>query len=80
MKYLLMPPDKSINIWDHYTHKHRDLVFDRSDGDVACDSYHQWQRDIEMAEELGLDFYRYADRFFLSEVSPNDGWGETCAP
>ncbi|KAL0811771.1 hypothetical protein ABMA28_009204 [Loxostege sticticalis] len=52
--------DKSINIWDHYTHKHRDLVFDRSDGDVACDSYHQWQRDIEMAEELGLDFYRFS--------------------
>ncbi|CAG4938573.1 unnamed protein product [Colias eurytheme] len=51
---------KGRNIWDTFTHSSSNTVVDGSDGDIACDSYHLWQQDVEMAEELGLDFYRFS--------------------
>ena len=50
--------DKSPSIWDHYVHTKPDSVIDLSSGDIACDSYNQWQKDVEIASDMGLHFYR----------------------
>ncbi|CAH0717629.1 unnamed protein product, partial [Brenthis ino] len=52
--------DKSESVWDHFVHSRPENVVDFSTGDVACDSYNQWKRDVEIAEDLGLHFYRFS--------------------
>ncbi|XP_030026262.2 myrosinase 1 [Manduca sexta] len=52
--------DKSVSIWDNFTHRVPRVTVDNSTGDVACDSYNLWQRDVEMAAEMGLDYYRFS--------------------
>ncbi|CAB3229379.1 unnamed protein product [Arctia plantaginis] len=52
--------DKGENIWDRFIHSDPRRVSDLSNGDVASDSYHLYETDIEKAAELGLHFYRFS--------------------
>ncbi|CAH2097432.1 unnamed protein product [Euphydryas editha] len=50
--------DKSPSIWDTFVRTRPEVIHEQSTGDVACDSYNYWMRDVEIASELGLHFYR----------------------
>ncbi|CAG4968965.1 unnamed protein product [Colias eurytheme] len=52
--------DKTPSIWDTFTHDKPHKILDGSNGDIACDSYHLWETDIQLAKDLGLHFYRFS--------------------
>lgn len=50
---------KGENIWDVFTKVPGNIV-DGSSGDIACNSYHQYNEDIELMKDLGVDYYRFS--------------------
>jgi beta-glucosidase len=47
------------SVWDRYA-KHPGKIVDGSDGQVACDHYHRWEKDIELLKWLGVSSYRFS--------------------
>lgn len=45
---------KGPSIWDQFTHDHPEAVIDRSNGDVAADSYHFYEDDVKLIKSLGV--------------------------
>mgnify|MGYP005950550549 CR=1 FL=1 len=50
---------KGLSIWDAFSHipgniRNGDVP------DVACDSYHLWEKDIALMKEIGVKGYRYS--------------------
>ncbi|XP_013165647.1 PREDICTED: myrosinase 1-like [Papilio xuthus] len=52
--------DKGESIWDRFVHTNPDAIKNGENGDVAADSYHNWQQDIDIASDIGLHFYRFS--------------------
>ena len=48
---------RAPSIWDTFSHTPGKTV-NGDTGDVACDSYHLWQKDIDLLADLGVDSYR----------------------
>ena len=47
------------SIWDRFC-RTPGRILDGDNGDVACDHYHRWERDLDLIAELGLDTYRFS--------------------
>lgn len=50
---------KGPSIWDTFTHR-PGVIEDGTNGDVACDHYHNWPEDIALMRALNLDAYRFS--------------------
>jgi beta-glucosidase len=50
---------KGESIWDHFTHT-VGKVKGGDTGDVACDSYHRYKEDVELAKKLNIKSYRFS--------------------
>lgn len=51
---------KGVNIWDWFTHTYPEKIADGSNGDVAADSYHNYEEDVALLANLGANFYRFS--------------------
>jgi len=50
---------KGLSTWDVFTHK-RGKILNGDTGDTACDTYHNFQTDIDIMSELELNAYRFS--------------------
>jgi len=50
---------KGESIWDHFAHT-VGKVKGADTGDVACDSYHRYKEDVELAKKLNVKSYRFS--------------------
>ncbi|KAK9692388.1 hypothetical protein RND81_09G261000 [Saponaria officinalis] len=51
---------KGPSIWDTFTQKYPEKIVDRSNGDVALDSYHKYKKDVRIMKKMGFDAYRFS--------------------
>uniref|UniRef100_UPI00358FC953 lactase/phlorizin hydrolase-like n=1 Tax=Myxine glutinosa TaxID=7769 RepID=UPI00358FC953 len=60
---------KGESIWDHFVHREITKVVDHSTGDIACDSYHRIEEDIDMLRNLSVINYSFS--LSWSRIFPN---------
>ncbi|XP_010530380.1 PREDICTED: myrosinase 4-like [Tarenaya hassleriana] len=51
---------RAFNGWDYFTHRYPEKVPDRSNGDVACDSYDLYMEDVKLLKRLNVQAYRFS--------------------
>jgi beta-glucosidase len=47
------------SIWDRFC-ANPQTIADRSNGAIACDHYHRWPQDLDIAHQLGTNAYRFS--------------------
>ncbi|ERL92407.1 myrosinase 1 [Dendroctonus ponderosae] len=51
---------KGPSMWDTFAHNFPEKIEDHSNGDIATDSYHRFEEDVDAVADLHLDFYRFS--------------------
>ncbi|CAG9807730.1 unnamed protein product [Chironomus riparius] len=51
---------KSPSVWDTFTHKRPEKIFDHSNGDISVDSYNLFKKDVEALKSIGFQQYRFS--------------------
>lgn len=64
---------KGENIWDYFTHNYPDRIRNESNGDVACDSYHNYKEDVLMVKDMGVSVLPFTFKPRLAKESYNLG-------
>ncbi|XP_008559244.1 myrosinase 1 [Microplitis demolitor] len=49
---------KGESIWDYVTHNSPEIVIDKSNGDIAANSYYMYKTDIDLAKQVGSNAFR----------------------
>ena len=63
---------RTPSIWDTFSHT-KNKIKNGENGDVACDFYHTYEKDIEIVKSLNLDVFRFSISW--TRILPN-GIGE----
>lgn len=50
---------RTPSIWDTFC-RIEGKVLNMDNGDVACDHYHRYKKDVELIKDLGVDYYRFS--------------------
>lgn len=50
---------KGLSVWDMYC-RQEGRILDGRTGDVACDHYHLYQKDVDLMREMGYKAYRFS--------------------
>jgi len=58
---------KGESVWD--AHSHAGKIEDKKTGDIACNSYHQYQQDVDILKNLKVSHYRFS--LSWSRLLPN---------
>ncbi|XP_047178973.1 non-cyanogenic beta-glucosidase-like [Vigna umbellata] len=64
------------SVWDTFTHKFPDKILDKSNGDVAIDTYHRYKEDAKFMKNMNLDSYRFSISW--SRILPSKSNAEQC--
>lgn len=66
---------KGASIWDIFSHK-TGVIFSDSTGDVACDGYHRYEKDISLMASLGVKAYRFSISWPRVDPKGDGSWNE----
>lgn len=50
---------KGLSIWDTFSHT-EGCTYSNQTGDIACDAYHRFEEDLDLAQEIKLSHYRFS--------------------
>ncbi|MBR7800563.1 beta-glucosidase [Undibacterium sp. FT137W] len=50
---------RTPSIWDHFCQT-PGKIRDASNAEIACDHYHRWPEDLDLAKQIGMNAYRFS--------------------
>lgn len=63
------------SIWDTFCQQ-PNAIADGSNGEVACDHYHRWERDLDLIADLGVNAYRFSLSWPRVQPLGQGAWNE----